>query len=175
MNSEASEYAYEQQDFRISYTSFCMEPAASRLYWVVAVLPHRFRCVFVCASASARSPGLGHEHSDCWDIVHCTPEALRPCSACNNASQYARERRASLENVGDTYTSPVYPTLLRILCFHSICRPPTHLQWRGGRAFACLSTKTRNEGDTEKRDKIEQILWMDYVLPLLVRSITLNE
>lgn len=37
-------------------------------------------------------------------------------------------------------------------------------------AFACFSTKTRNEGDTEKRDKQEQRLWMDDVLPLHLRS-----
>lgn len=37
---------------------------------------------------------------------------------------------------------------------------------RGGMAFACFSTKTRNEGDTEKKGiKIEQRLWMDDVLP----------
>lgn len=173
MSPEASEYACEQQD-RISYRSFYTEPAASRQHCVVqwqyssaasaAFLRVRVRVVL----------GLGHEHSDCWDTDHCTPKAPCPCRAGNKASQYTREKELFLR-------SPVFPTPVMTKPCEGFClvipdeELPRTCNGEGGIAFACFSTKTRNEGDTAKKgDKDRADIVDGLCAPLPVRSITLN-
>jgi hypothetical protein len=144
------------------HISFCTKPTASRC--TPPLLPRHTSIVY---EQMRKVPSLGHERSDCWDTDHCNPRSISSVQCLQQCQSIHRGERASLEDVGYADTSPVFPTLVMTkTCEDSVCvfhteelqRTCNGERWYG---ICVLQHKTRNEGDTEKRDKKEQRLWMD--------------